>query len=145
MHSRKYQKGVNLIELMIVVTIVAILSAIAYPSYRNQLLRSHRAEAKAAVLQVQVAQEKFFLQNNSYAAAPNTAGLGLGYTSATPNTTNGYYQLSFSNTSATTYTVTAEANASQDDDTSCDKFTVTQTGARGALDSTGTANDAECW
>ena len=66
MHSRKYQKGVNLIELMIVVTIVAILGAIAYPSYRNQLMRSHRSEAKAALLQIQVAQEKWFLQNNAY-------------------------------------------------------------------------------
>lgn len=141
MHSRKYQQGVNLIELMIVVTIVAILGAIAYPSYRNQLLRSHRAEAKAAVLQVQVQQEKAFLQNNAY----STTLTGLGYASNTPNTTNGYFQLSLSNTSATTYTVTAEANASQDDDTSCDKFTLTQAGTRGALNSSGTSNVSECW
>ena len=74
--------GVTLIELMIVVAIVAVLAAVAIPSYRSYLLRSHRAEAKAALLNLAAAQEKFYLQNNTYAAnaalttAP-PAGLGL--------------------------------------------------------------------
>lgn len=123
MHSRKYQKGVNLIELMIVVTIVAILGAIAYPSYRNQLMRSHRSEAKAALLQIQVAQEKWFLQNNAYTNS-------LTNLNSAAATTNGYYGISLSGVTATTYTATAAAAGGQTDDTACLSFTINQTGAR---------------
>ncbi|MGE0114199.1 MAG: type IV pilin protein [Steroidobacteraceae bacterium] len=135
---RNRQQGITLLELMVVVAIVAILAAIAYPSYRNQILRSHRAEAKAALLQVQVAQEKFFLQNNSYASALNAANLGLGYSSTTPGTTNNYYQLSLSNFTATTYTITATAQNGQADDAHCATFTIDQTGSRGGTNS-------DCW
>ena len=123
MHSRKYQKGVNLIELMIVVTIVAILGAIAYPSYRNQTLRSHRSEAKAELLEIQVAQEKWFLQNNAYTNSLTNLG-------SAATTTNGYYDIALSGVTATTYTATATATTKQDVDTSCLTFTINQTGAR---------------
>lgn len=135
---KKIQQGVTLIELMVVVAIIAILAAIAYPSYRNQIMRSHRAEAKAALLQVQVAQEKFFLQNNTYASALNATNMGLGYTSTTPFTTNNYYQLALSNFTATTYSVTATAKNSQAADTHCATFTIDQTGSR-------SATNTDCW
>ena len=74
--------GFTLIELMIVIVIVAVLAAIAMPSYRQYVLRTHRTEAKRSLLNVAVAQEKFYLQNNTYAGpsalkiAP-PAGLGI--------------------------------------------------------------------
>ena len=43
---RTAQRGVTLIELMIVIAIVALLAAIAYPSYENYVTRSHRQAAK---------------------------------------------------------------------------------------------------
>ncbi len=137
-NMNKRQHGVTLIELMVVVAVVAILAAIAYPSYHNQVLRAHRAEAKAALLQVQVAQEKYFLQNNTYASALNAANFGLGYTSTTPYTTNNYYQLSLGNFTATTYTVTATAKNGQASDTHCTTLTIDQTGSRGGTNS-------DCW
>src|SRR5215831_16378084 len=93
--TSKRNVGFTLIELMIVVAIVAILAAIAYPSYRNSVMRTNRAQAKAALLDVQVAQEKYFMQHKRYisttsgisAVSPN--GLGL------PTTTqNGFYTIS---------------------------------------------------
>ncbi len=74
------QRGVTLIELMMVVTILAIIAGIAVPSYRKYLLRSQRSEAKIALLQLQTAQEKYYLQNNSYTEDVKSAsptGLGL--------------------------------------------------------------------
>ena len=49
--KRQAQRGFTLIEVMIVVAIVGILSAIAYPSYQEYVRRGHRAEARAGLLQ----------------------------------------------------------------------------------------------
>ena len=58
-------KGFTLIELLIVVVIIAILSAIAYPSYQAYVIRANRAMAKAELLEVAVRQEHFFLNNKT--------------------------------------------------------------------------------
>ncbi len=60
------QRGVSLLELMAVVGIVAILASVAIPTYRQYLIRTQRSEAKIALLQLQTAQEKFYMQNNSF-------------------------------------------------------------------------------
>src|SRR5688572_1247104 len=80
------QRGVTLLELMAVISILAILASIALPTYRRYLIRSQRTEAKIALLQLQTAQEKFYMQNNAFTdnltdASP--AGLGLAETTET--------------------------------------------------------------
>ena len=60
--------GFTLIELMVVVAVVAILSAIAYPSYRDSVLKGRRAEARSALAELLQQQERFMTQNNSYQA-----------------------------------------------------------------------------
>ena len=64
--AKSYMRGVTLIELMIVVVIVAILAAIAYPNYREFSARATRNEAKAALLKAATNQERFYLQNNAF-------------------------------------------------------------------------------
>jgi type IV pilus assembly protein PilE len=153
---RSKQQGVTLIELMIVVAIVAVLAAIAYPSYRNQIRKSHRAEATAALLQIQVAQEKYFLQNNGYAttdallaASPTAAsnpGLGI-----PTSTNNNYYTISLETiaATATSYTATAIVTTKQADDTNCKAFTIDQTGLRNSYNSTSSfitsTKTSGCW
>ena len=66
--TRQRATGLTLIELVVVVAIVALLGAIAVPGYRTHLLRVHRVEAKAALLGLAAAQEKFYLQHHRYAA-----------------------------------------------------------------------------
>jgi type IV pilus assembly protein PilE len=65
---RKYMQGVTLMELMIVVVILGILTAVAYPSYRQYAAKAKRNEAKACLLQVATMEERFYLQNNFYTA-----------------------------------------------------------------------------
>lgn len=70
------QRGFTLIEVMIVVAIVAILSAIAYPTYRDSVLKGRRAEARTALMELMQQQERYMTQNNTYmtfaAGAANT-------------------------------------------------------------------------
>ena len=142
-------RGFTLIEMMITVAIVAILAAIAYPSYRNYVLRAHRAEGKSALLQLQVAQEKYFLQNNRYAIkagstneltpAPSSGGLGIAST-----TENGYYTINLTNSTATTYTATATATGGQAEDTNCTILSLTHEGKQESKNSSSTASTG-CW
>ena len=75
--ARARSRGVTLLELMIVVVILGILGTIAVSTYRGYLLRTNRTEARMALLRVQAAQEKFFLQWNRYAdTAELTPGPG---------------------------------------------------------------------
>jgi type IV pilus assembly protein PilE len=143
-------RGFSLIELMIVVAIVAILATLAAGSYRNYMLRTNRTEGRMALLAIQAAQERFFLQNNQYAQdmttvmTPANAG-GLGVTNLTPAgaagiTPSGNYTISFAAVAANTYTIQAVATGPQTHDTAaCLTFSVDEQGNRSPPDSTG------CW
>jgi type IV pilus assembly protein PilE len=66
------QRGVTLLELMIVVAIIGIIAAIAYPGYQNYAKQTRRSDAQIALTQAANQQERFFTECNWYAA--NLAG-----------------------------------------------------------------------
>ncbi|OEF28583.1 type IV pilin protein [Vibrio rumoiensis] len=70
------QKGMTLIELLIAVAIIGVLSAIAYPSYQDHVLKSHRASAMTDMMKIQLALEQHRTQNGSYdyTIVDNTTG-----------------------------------------------------------------------
>jgi type IV pilus assembly protein PilE len=146
--NRHNENGVTLIELMITVAIVAIIAAIAIPSYNTYVLRTHRTEAKSALLSMAAAEERFYSTNNAYTNDPSK--LGYTPTSFSPAVIvgNGYYSISQSNlavattTLPATYTLTATAINSQTADTACTAYTIDQGGTQG---STGTDTAANCW
>ena len=67
MMSYRYNRGITLIELLIVMIIVGILAAIAIPSYNSYMQRARRADAKTALEQVRAAQEMWRAERGSYA------------------------------------------------------------------------------
>ena len=64
--KRPYSSGMTLVELLVVVTIVSILAGIAYPTYRNQVLKSNRTEAKVELMRRVQALEKCFTRYRQY-------------------------------------------------------------------------------
>jgi type IV pilus assembly protein PilE len=79
LQSTKYHRGFTLIELMISMVIVAILAAVALPSYQNYLKRGHRAAAQAQMMDIANRQQQYFLDKRSYATKDEleTAGYAL--------------------------------------------------------------------
>lgn len=71
---KKSSRGFTLIELMITVVIVAVLAAVAYPSYRAYVLKSKRAEARTALMDLLQQQERFMTQRNTYSDPVITPG-----------------------------------------------------------------------
>jgi type IV pilus assembly protein PilE len=58
--------GFTLIEVMVVCAVIAILAGVAYPSYQNSILKTKRAEGRAALMQLMQQQERFYSQHNTY-------------------------------------------------------------------------------
>lgn len=90
MNQISKHKGLNLVELMIVIAIVGILASIGYPLYTDQMQRTRRADGKAMLMEVMEAQERFYSANNTY----TTTLPSLGYTAATVPSEEGFYGLS---------------------------------------------------
>jgi type IV pilus assembly protein PilE len=132
--NNKYKTlGFTLMELLIVLAIVGMLATIAYPNYRQYLLRAHRTEGQTALQQTATRMERYFSNNSTY--APNMATLGEPAT-----TESGYYAINIAPGAcgdiARCFQLTASAQDSQLDDTDCPAIT---------LDSTGVKAPADCW
>jgi type IV pilus assembly protein PilE len=67
-HRRRRETGFTLIELMVVTVVVALLLAIAVPSYNEYVLRGHRANAQAALTDIAGRQQQFLLDSRAYAS-----------------------------------------------------------------------------
>ncbi len=87
MLMKKYQ-GFTLVELLISVGIVGIIASIAYPSYQDSVLKSHRTDAKAALVNLVNVMERGFTESNDYTVVPDPADTPYYVISivATPNT-----------------------------------------------------------
>ena len=73
----KKNSGFTLIELMITVVIVAILAAVALPSYRNQVIRGNRSAAQAQLMSLANREQQYLLAERSYTSTIGTGGLGI--------------------------------------------------------------------
>lgn len=133
-------KGFTLIELMIVVAVVSILSAIAYPSYAEYVRRGHRSDAKAGLLQAQQWLERAATATGQY---PNT--LPATFTAWASDSTK-RYTIGFKGVAtSTTYTLIATRKPGPQAADKCGDMTLTNTGARGADSYTVSDVEAECW
>jgi type IV pilus assembly protein PilE len=85
------ERGFTLIELMIVVVVVAILTAVALPSYLSQVQKSRRAEAKSALTQISTMQQQFRTEQNRFTTDLTDLGLAA---AGWNDTANGFYEVS---------------------------------------------------
>ncbi len=144
--------GFTLTELLIVMVVVAILIAIAVPIYTQQVQESRRTEAKNAVLELASREERYFSTANSYSTDPTQLGYSTSAGATFPQSTGTYYQITVAVPdpnwagSGASYVITATpaAGSPQLNDSSCQSFSVTQTGVQSAENSSGTSNPS-CW
>lgn len=101
----KKEAGFTLIELMIVVGIVGLLAAIAYPSYTGALTKARRADAMGDLVGLQSAMERYYTENNSYSGAiVASVGGNIPYPA---NDSIAFYTFSLPVVTATTFTLAA--------------------------------------
>lgn len=135
-----------------VVVIIGILAALAYPSYMQQIMSSRRADAKAALLDIAARQERYFIDHQSYTTTlvgpsgctGKECGLGL----ASDLSPDHYYKIAaapLSGGSITSgYVLTATPQGPQSDDTVCGAMIYDSTGRKSATGTTGNPV-RDCW
>jgi type IV pilus assembly protein PilE len=133
----KHQKGFTLMELMIALAVVAILSAIALPSYQDYIRRGARTEAKTTLLENVLGMEQAFTTNNTYIANPQTVTF-----TTSPKSGTVKYNLSVDSVTATTYVLKAVPVDTKD---KCGTFLIDNTGQRSLKDNASSATVADCW
>lgn len=133
MRMRKYTGGITLIELMIVIVILGLLAALAYPNYREFAARAKRTEARAALLEISAAQERFYLQNQRFG---NMGELGYDDPWITDSES---YSVTVGANDAADFTATATYLLGGEEDAKCGSFTVDGTGAKTS------EPDGDCW
>lgn len=131
--------GFSLIELLIVIVIIGVLFGLSLPAYQDYVLRSHRADAHASLIDIAARQERFVAQNNTYTTEISaTTGLGLGRTTSS----EGFYGMTVAacggGTIATCYLITATATGGQVNDTDCTTITYDSAGVKSGA-------TADCW
>lgn len=148
MNTRSSQRGVNLIELMIVVAIVGIIAAIAYPSYLEQIRSSKRADCSGALVGLANAMERHYSVNGSYLAAGpsggNTGAPAIFPTSCPLDGGTANYNLTIQAATTSTYALRAVPTGGQSTD-KCGTLTLANTGVKGVVGAhSGVTWDA-CW
>ncbi|MCB1903305.1 MAG: type IV pilin protein [Gammaproteobacteria bacterium] len=138
---KQKRSGFTLVELMIAIAVVAILTAIAYPMYQDQVRKSRRAAVKGSMLQISQFMERHYTENMRYSkdAGGNSLSMNDVYNADVledANTAEKYYNLTLTS-NLTTYTISAVPGSGQSGDV-CESLGLLSNGAR-------TANHTGCW
>ena len=128
-----FTSGFTLIELMIVVAIIAILSAIAYPAYMDYLIKSRRVAAASCLQEHAQFMERYYTTRLTYVGAPGPA---------CDPALAGFYNVGFSGVPAARTFLVQAAPTGRQPDASCGTLTIN---AQGVRTENGTGSVATCW
>ena len=142
------QQGITFLELMIVVAIIAMISAFAFPSYMQYVVNTKRTAATSTLLQIADRQQQFFMDNKTY--ANDLTDLGFlehplfvqdDGTQIAAGDAGAVYVLTLVNIAPTTYTAIAAPLGGQlKRDTDCGTLTLNQAGTKDAF-----GGGDDCW
>jgi type IV pilus assembly protein PilE len=123
-------RGFTLIELMIVVLVIAVLASLAMSGYTKQIRKSRRAEARQALSDLALRQEKFRSNHTAYGTCNEVSGTDSTLTTncANYNANLKYYTVAVTASSATGYTMTATGKTADQLKDSCGMFTFAMAG-----------------
>lgn len=134
-------KGFTLIEIMIVVAIIGILAAIAYPSYQDSVQKSRRTDGKSVVVDTAALQEKWYFQHNKF--TDDATDLGV------TGSQDGFYTVNINQTACsgdgTCFQVVATTTGAQTNDTVCTTFSMDHIGNKTAADNNANDTTSTCW
>ncbi len=140
--AMKRQRGLTLIELMIVVVITGILTMIAYPGYTSYVVKSKRVQATSCLQEAAQYMERFYTTNLRYDQTSGGAAVTLP-TTACVDDMRGNYVLSLPSVAANSFVVRATPQGNQAaSDTACGALSLSQSGAK-TISGTGTLYT--CW
>ncbi|MDH3560061.1 MAG: prepilin-type N-terminal cleavage/methylation domain-containing protein [Gammaproteobacteria bacterium] len=138
MMNLKRTNGFTLVELMIVVAIIGIIVAFGYPSYRDQVIKSRRADGMGALLELADRMERHYSDVGSYKQADDS---DTTVADVFPGFSSSYYTLSIDSQDNIAFTVSASTAGSQTAD-KCGNFTLTSLGIKTV---SGSLPVDDCW
>jgi type IV pilus assembly protein PilE len=125
----KKAKGFTLIELVVAMVIIGILASIAFPSYREYVIRGNRRAAQAAMMEIATREQQYFVANRVYAAVTKDKATDeLGF--SLPDAVGDHYDYWVTVTAGAppTFTITFEPKGTQSGD---GNLTLTSAGVKG--------------
>lgn len=141
---RRPAGGFTLIEVLCTLALAGIVSGIAVPGYRQALQKARRTDATLALMQLQMAQERYRADHGRYA--------GLRELAQSDRTTSGHYRLVVAAADERAFEAHAIATGTQDGDADCRRITlrvddssVVQASGRDAQQANGDAANRRCW
>lgn len=142
--SRPRQYGFSMVEILVALSIIGILGALAYPSYKDKIQSSRRAEAKTALSDLATRMEAYYAKTNTYATATIASGNATTDILSSAATSSSLYTLSIdaAATTATTYAIKATPTGAQASDVKCAALVLNSLNVKSV---TGTDPPASCW